>query len=63
METLEDFNRKKEREYRAMIQPRNGIECPECGREMRDDLELINTVSPPRKHVLCSCGFQGTRIA
>lgn len=43
----------------------NGIECPECGKEMYDtspDSTLLK--SPPQKGIACeACGYSGFRDA
>jgi uncharacterized protein with PIN domain len=42
----------------------NGIECPECGVELRDvESEVVLTSMPPKRRVSCpGCGFGGMRL-
>lgn len=69
MKTLELHNDERYevfRELDAMNKPHaNGIECPECGKELRDsDPMCVLTSNPPQKNVHCpSCGYSGYRVA
>ena len=42
----------------------NGIACPKCGAELRDDNDgVVLTSNPPQFHVHCSsCTWKGTRF-
>lgn len=41
----------------------NGIACPNCGKELRDeDPNMQMLSSPPQTHVRCTCGFRGNRF-
>ena len=54
------------RELQKLQQPHpNGIECPECGKELWDsDPTCTLTSNPPQKNVHCpSCGYTGYRLA
>lgn len=65
MESLEDFNNSRRREYAFSVTPRNnGITCPRCGSEMFDSSPMVTlTSNPPQKEVGCQCGYRGYRVA
>lgn len=41
---------------------RNGIQCPQCGKELRDvNRNVVLTTNPPRKAVMCiDCNWTGS---
>lgn len=40
----------------------NGIECPECKKELQDVDSLAIMSNPPKKRIECpNCGFEGFR--
>ncbi len=54
---------------RRHVQPEryapNGIQCPQCGKELRDvNRNVVLTTNPPRKAVVCiGCNWNGTVTA
>lgn len=41
----------------------NGIACPCCGEELRDDGDIIFPTNPAKKPVACmNCNWTGTRL-
>jgi DNA-directed RNA polymerase subunit RPC12/RpoP len=69
MKTLSEFNHDRREDYRtaedAMRPHPNGIECPDCGKELWDsDPCAVLTSSPPQKDVHCpQCAYRGYRLA
>ena len=66
MRSLEEHDSERERNHDRRFSPhKNGIACPDCGKELWDTSPLaILTVCPPRKQIHCeNCKFTGTRIA
>lgn len=67
MNTLDDFNAKRQKEYDFISRPyprKNGIECPKCKQELSDADSSVLTSIPPQKNTVCeSCGYRGYRIA
>lgn len=59
--------------YREKNKPQpNGIECPECGKELRDSQPAVtikedengDAIFPPQKHIHCpACGYRGYRVS
>jgi hypothetical protein len=70
LEALDKFNERKRKEFDSRerfvfnIEPRkNGIACPECGKELFDtDPGSILTSEPPQSAIHCKCGFYGYRF-
>jgi hypothetical protein len=64
MKSLEEFNRERAAAYDPLIRG-NGIACPSCGGELRDDEPgAILTSCPPQMRVHCpACMFRGLRVA
>jgi hypothetical protein len=63
--SLEDFNQQALAKAfkRAQDPLLNGIECPQCGKELRDEDPNMQMLSnPPQTHVRCTCGFRGNRF-
>lgn len=69
MKTLNEFNNERLNEHYREIQeinkPRkNGISCPNCGKELFDTTPAFTLMSnPPQMNVHCVCGYKGYRIA
>jgi ribosomal protein S27AE len=70
VEKLDDFNKKRMEEYNkgrleTGVPKLNGIECPNCGKELFDiPSSTILLSNPPQKRVFCNtCGFQDFRVA
>lgn len=69
MKTLEEFNREHWEDFgkrQTLNQPHpNGIECPECGKELWDSDPMVTLTSdPPQKNIHCPvCGYKGYRLA
>lgn len=67
MQTLEDFNKQKLRKFKKLdsILRLNGIQCPNCNKELYDIKPNILLASyPPKKSIVCNnCGYTGYRIA
>ncbi len=67
MKTLEEFNnnRRSKHNYNYNNNPeKNGISCPECGKELYDSNPMATLTSdPPQKNIHCDCGYTGYRIA
>lgn len=67
MRTLDQHNRdqlKISYELDSTTPKHNGIECPECGKELYDtNPQTVLASLPPKKAIHCKCGFKGYRIA
>lgn len=67
LKTLKEFNEERSRLYDGehINRPRkNGIACPECGKELLDSDPRSTLASyPPKKIVHCECGYKGYRVA
>lgn len=69
LKSLNQFNQEKLHQHdqqRLAMQPHpNGIECPQCGKELWDsDPTLTLTSYPAKKNIHCpECGFTGYRLA
>lgn len=63
MKTLEEFNKDtfdcfaKNNTYPMP----NGIECPECKKELMDLDSNILCSFPPKRNIGCECGYRGYR--
>lgn len=65
LQSLTDCNKEKLQLYSVPLDSSlNGIECPECGSELRDSKPMVSLTSwPPQKEVhYNSCGYTGYRI-
>jgi len=65
MKSLTDHNREALERFNRPPELRNGIACPKCGAELRDDWTRVLTSEPPQTPVFCSapgCGFKGSRF-
>ena len=69
MKTLDQHNHERFEAYleeeKMMLPHPNGIECPECGKELWDSNPMmVLTSNPPKKDVHCpECGYRGYRLA
>lgn len=69
MKTLEEFQAERREHYRAKRKAEephpNGIECPECQKELWDSDPCVSLMSnPPQKNIHCpECGYRGYRLA
>jgi hypothetical protein len=68
LKTLDEHNAEAwsaHQSWADMSKPqRNGIACPECGKELWDtNPTIILTSNPPKKNVHCRCGYEGYRLA
>lgn len=65
LKSLTEYNKEKQQLYSTSLDSSlNGIECPECGSELRDSRPMVSLTSwPPKKEVHCnSCGYTRYRI-
>ena len=66
LKTLGEHNAEYWSYHRAMYEnrpQRNGIACPECGKELWDTNPMVTLTSmPPQKNIHCDCGYKGYRI-
>ena len=69
MKTLDEFNNERMNDFNAMQELNkphpNGIECPECGKELWDSNPMVTLTSyPAKKNIHCpACGYTGYRLA
>lgn len=67
LKTLEEHNTQQRQFHTAMFDnspQKNGIACPQCGKELYDSCPMMTLTSmPPKKNVHCDCGYTGYRIA
>ena len=68
MKTLEEFNRIRAQIYDTTVKKvdfENGIECPQCKKELFDSCDGPLFLSdPPQRAIYCKqCGYTGYRIA
>ena len=65
LESLESYNKRKQALHSQILEVGNGIACPKCGNEMRDNNAMVvKTSNPPVTGVYCpECGACATRIA
>ena len=69
MKTLEQHQKDRwdayEKEQESQKPHPNGIECPECGKELWDSNPMmVLTSSPAQKNIHCpDCGYVGYRLA
>lgn len=66
MKTLKEANDERIKQYQELdlIPRKNGIACPECGKELYDaEPGVMLTSDPPQKRTSCTCGYRGYRIA
>lgn len=66
LKDLEEYNIERAKLYHVDYSPkRNGIACPNCGKELYDTEPYSLLMSnPPRYSIICqSCNFKGSRIA
>ena len=65
MISLDDFNWVRRRNNFPTEAHPNGIECPECGKELWDSYPLVTLTSdPPQKNIHCiECDYRGFRLA
>ena len=66
--SLKDFNDVRRFIHKRMNDnspKKNGIACPDCGKELVDSAPMITLASnPPQKNTRCeSCDYTGYRIA
>ena len=62
--SLGEHDRRRREAYEVAKSHRNGIACPECGKEMIDtDPYIVLPTDPPQKRIGCECGFSGYRLA
>ena len=52
-------------DWTANLPAKNGIACPECGKELSDqNPNQLLLSEPPKKRIVCTfCGFKGSRLA
>lgn len=62
---IEQFKYYNERSRFNQNKPqKNGILCPECGKELYDTNPMMTLASnPPKKDIHCECGYKGYRLA
>lgn len=62
--SLEDWDSQQREVYQNINQPsKNGIACPECGKELFDTNNGIAYPTYPMQYPIhCKCGWMGTRI-
>jgi len=69
MKTLDKHNLERQEEHQLIIQSQqphpNGIECPDCGKELWDSNPTVTLTSNPcKKNINCpECGYIGYRLA
>lgn len=67
LKSLEEHNRQILDYYAEQEELRrkgraNGIACPECGKELVDNIEITLMSNPPQKQIWCpNCNYKGTR--
>ena len=64
MKTLQEFNENALMIHADLTKyPKpNGIECPECKKELMDSDCMVLCSYPPKKNVECECGYRGYRF-
>lgn len=62
--SLEDYNKEQSEIYILINEPtKNGIACPECGKELYDTNNGIAYPTYPMQYPIhCECGWSGTKI-
>jgi hypothetical protein len=61
MKTLEEHNRDIFNSLANTYPQPNGIECPECKKELMDLDAYVLCSHPPKKNIGCDCGYRGYR--
>ena len=59
---LEHNDEKREINHNLYTEKLNGIECPDCKREMFDHGAVTYASFPPKRAIVCSCGYSGFRL-
>jgi hypothetical protein len=63
LKTLLEYNdEKREINRNIYTENLNGIECPDCKREMFDNGNITCATFPPKRAIVCSCGYSGFRL-
>jgi len=64
MKTLQEFNDNALMLHvNSTTYPKpNGIECPECKKELMDSDSMVLYSYPAQKNVECECGYKGYRF-
>jgi len=64
METLDEYNERKQKELGTAFTQMLGISCPKCGAEMLNPApNIVLTSNPPQIHANCSkCSYKGYAV-
>lgn len=64
LKPLDEHNRERiEQIASESSELKNGLACPNCGKELFDASQYEVLLSfPAKKKVLCTCGFEGYRL-